>query len=396
MALAFRPAREDDLERLVEIHTACYPDGRDRDVRSRNFLHNALGRLEDLLVATDGGKPIGHGFLFPLEAWFGGVAVRMAGIASVGVAPEARGRGVATQLLHRLHEDAQAKGCTVIALYAFRQGFYTRLGYRPATPYVRLRFHPAAISMRPELPLRGAEGSDLARMRLCWEVEARRHTGPLVRPAAVWDARLTDQRLTWIAAEGPDGVDGYIAWTLDQAETHAEVKLTVVDMAARTTRAWSSLWGAVAAQRDQVTAVHVDLASDDPLLHALVDADRARHGGRDVEHVLGELAGGPMLRLLDPAMALAARGYTAEGTLVLAVDDACLEVCVEAGRGRVTPTTAEPSVRTTLPALSAIAFGALPAAQAARLGWLMASDERALAFANTLLALPPYFSPDPF
>jgi predicted acetyltransferase len=103
-----------------------------------------------------------------------------------------------------------------------------------------------------------------------------------------------------------------------------------------------------------------------------------------------------MVCVLDPATALAARGYTAEGTIVLAVDDASFEVSVENGRARVTPTTAEPSLRTTLPALSAVAFGALPAAHAARLGWLEAKDEGALAFANTLLALPPYFSADPF
>jgi predicted acetyltransferase len=233
-------------------------------------------------------------------------------------------------------------------------------------------------------------------MRLCWDMEARRHTGSLVRPEAVWEARLTNQRSTWIVADGSDGIDGYVAWTLDQPEAHAEVTLTVVDMAARTTAAWWSLWGAVAAQRDQVTAVHVGVASDDPLVHALVDADRARHGGRDVEHVLGELAGGPMVCVLDPATALAARGYAAEGTMVLAVEDACFEVTIESGRARVTPTTAEPCIRTTLPALSAVAFGALPAADAARIGWLEAKDERALAFANTLLALPPYFSADPF
>jgi hypothetical protein len=43
-----------------------------------------------------------------------------------------------------------------------------------------------------------------------------------------------------------------------------------------------------------------------------------------------------------------------------------------------------------------VAFGALPPSQAERLGWLSARDARALARADALFALPPYFSPDPF
>jgi predicted acetyltransferase len=102
------------------------------------------------------------------------------------------------------------------------------------------------------------------------------------------------------------------------------------------------------------------------------------------------------VRILDPATALTARGYAAEGTTVLSVEGECLELSIESGCARATPTTAEPAIRTTLPALSAVALGAVPLRQAARLGWLQAKDERSLAFADALLALPPYFSPDPF
>jgi predicted acetyltransferase len=396
VALAFRPAREDDLERLLDIHVAAYPDGRAREVRRRNFVHNALGRLEDLLVAIEGGTIVGHGFLFALQGWFGGARVRLGGIASVGVAPEARGRGVGTQLVLRLQEAARVSGCAAVVLYGFRQGFYARLGYRPTTPHLRLRLHPAAIPFRPELRLRVADGNDLARMRLCWDAQAGTRTGSLARSAGVWEARLAEERRTWIVADGPQGVDGYVAWTLDQAEPRPGVTLTVVDMAARTKRAWWSLWGAIAAQRDQVSSVYAEVPADDPLAHALVDPDRACHGGSNAEHVVGELARGPLVRILDPATALTARGYAAEGTTVLSVEGECLELSIESGCARATPTTAEPAIRTTLPALSAVALGAVPLRQAARLGWLQAKDERSLAFADALLALPPYFSPDPF
>jgi hypothetical protein len=50
-------------------------------------------------------------------------------------------------------------------------------------------------------------------------------------------------------------------------------------------------------------------------------------------------------------------------------------------------------------ALAALAFGGLgarPATLAARLGWLEPKDERSLALADALFALPAYFSPDAF
>ena len=103
-----------------------------------------------------------------------------------------------------------------------------------------------------------------------------------------------------------------------------------------------------------------------------------------------------MVRALDAARALESRGWPADGTLVLAVGDETLEVTVREGRASAVPTRAEPHVRLDLRALSAVAFGALPASHAARLGWLTARDDHALDLADALLALPPYFSPDPF
>jgi hypothetical protein len=81
---------------------------------------------------------------------------------------------------------------------------------------------------------------------------------------------------------------------------------------------------------------------------------------------------------------------------VLAVGDETLEITAKGGRATVVPSRGEPHIRLGAPALAAVAFGALPASRAARLGWLTPRDAHALALAEALLALPPYFSPDPF
>ncbi|HEY3816549.1 MAG TPA: GNAT family N-acetyltransferase [Polyangiaceae bacterium] len=396
MPASFRPAREDDLERLLDVHASAFPDPRSRPARTRNFQNNALGAFSDLHVLVEGDAVLAHAFLFPLEAWFGGARVAVGGIATVGVAPEARGRGLGSRLVEHLHALSLARGDALTVLYPFRQAFYGRLGYAATSTYRRLRLHPASIPWRPSMRARAAGGPDREALVGCLEAAAARRTGTLARTTRAWDSRLADERRTWLVVEGPDGVEGYVVWTLGQDEPHAETTLQVRELAARTEAAERELWALVGAQRDQVAVVHADVAADDPIEHALVDADRARFGDGDIEHTLGEVAAGPMVRALDAARALEARGWPAEGTLVVAVDGDTLEVTAKAGRASVVASRREAHVTLDARTLSAVAFGALPPSRAARLGWLTARDASALALADALLGLPPYFSPDPF
>jgi len=393
---SIRPAGEDDVERLIDIHTSAFPDPRGRYARAGNFTRNALGHLSDLHVLVEGGTLLAHAFLFSLEAWVGGALVRVGGVATLGVAPEARGRGLASTLMGHLHERARARGDVATLLYPFRQGFYARHGYAPTSSYRRLRFHPAAVPWKPELAARAASGTDRPALVACRDAAALARTGVLARTERAWDACLADEQRTWLVVEGPAGVEGYVAWTIEQPEAHAETTLVVVDLAARTPAAARSLWGLVGAQRDQIAVVHADVASDDPIDRALLDADRSHFGDAAVEHAVGEVVTGPMVRVLDPAAALRARGWLADGTLILAVDDATLAVTARDGRAAVLASSAEPDVRLDARALAAVALGALRAKDAARLGWLVARDDRALGLADALLALPPYFSSDPF
>jgi predicted acetyltransferase len=399
MALTFRTAREADLDRVLEVHTSAFPDPRGREARVRNFTRNPLGRFEDLWVACEGdaGAIVGHAFLFPLEAWFGGVRVRVAGIASIGVAPEGRGRGVGSAVLEHLCRTAAARGDAVAVLYAFRQGYYARAGFATASSYRRLRLHPGSLPRRApaDLPARAAAGEDRPAIEACWESAARRRTGSLVRGERAWDHRLADERRVWLVVEGTQGVEGYVAWSLVQSEPHAQTVLVVDEMAARSAAAERSLWSLVGAQRDQVSEVRVDVAGDDPIDRALVDGDEGRFGDAQVEHVLGEVAAGPMVKVLGVEAGLSARGWAAEGSLVLEVDGARYRLSVKDGRAAVEASREEPLLVLDGRALSAIAYGALGVGDAARLGMVAGGDE-ALALADALFRLPPYFSPDPF
>ena len=92
-------------------------------------------------------------------------------MASVGVAPEARGRGVGSALVEHLHGLARDRGDAVTVLYAFRQAFYLPLGYAPTSATQRLRLDPRAV---PDWSVAGfrvrpARAEDRAR----WQVLAK-------------------------------------------------------------------------------------------------------------------------------------------------------------------------------------------------------------------------------
>jgi predicted acetyltransferase len=396
--LSFRTARDDDLERLVDVHTAAFPDARGREERLRKLTANALGDRSDLWVAVTGAPEtvVAHASLFRLKAWFGGVLVPMGGIASVAVAAEARRSGVGSALVGHLHAVSFERGDALTVLYPFRQSFYARLGYATTSTYRRLRISPASIPWGIEQSTRPAFGADRPALQACWDTVGARRSGTLARSERLWEARLADERRMFFVVEGAGGVEGYVAWTLEHSETAAAVTLVVCEMAAVTDAASRSLWGLVAAQRGQVAEVRAEIAADDPFERALLDPDRGRFGGAQTEHAIGDVVSGPMVRLLEPRRALEARGYGADGSAALLVGGEAIEVVVRGGRAAVTPCRGQPSLQMEPPALGAIAFGALAPTCAARFGWVKARDPLALALADELFASPPYFSPDPF
>jgi predicted acetyltransferase len=396
---AFRRARAEDLERLVTIHTSGYPDMRRHDARVRNFTANPLGPLDDLWVATDPqGSIVGHAFLFALTGWYGGRPVGVGGVASLAVAPEARGRGVATHLLAHLHAVSLDRGDGLTLLYPFRHEFYARLGYAATSRCRALKFSPLALPRtRPELAARPATGADRSALASCWGATARAGTGALARTDRAWHARLIEERRTWLVVEGDGGLEGYVEWSLVQREGSEETTLVVHEMGRRTERAATALWALVAAQRDQVRWIEVEVAEDDPLVWALGDPDGTRGGDPSApRHAIGAIASGPMIRVTDVARALGARGWRRPGRLVVDVEGARYEIDARDGAATVTSTHAPADITTDLRALASVALGGQRASDAARLGRLSATDAAALERADAMLALPPFFSSDRF
>lgn len=344
MERTFRPAREADLDRLIEIHTASYPDPRTSEQRRRNFCENPLGALSDLVVCLEGDRIVGHAFLFSLRVWLRGEPRPVGGIASIAVAPEARKTGVARDLLDRLHALSSARGDLLTLLHPFSQAFYARHGYAPVSPMERLCFSPQAV---PGDWRKQVHPSASRAIEAIWTDVARASTGMLDRPRALWDRKHLDERRTTLATDG-----GYVAWEIVQ-ETNGEMKLVVKELVAKTPEAMRTLMGAVGAQGDQVHACEIDLPRGHPL--ALVLA-RPPAGTQHAEDAIGAILPGPMIRLcsVDRALALV---------------------------------PAAKSIETDRATLGALLFGGMRLSDAIALG---------LAKGEADLAHPPYFSPDSF
>jgi len=395
-----RPATPGDVDRLVEIHFRAFPDPRGEEARRRRFLANPLGALSDAWVLEDGGVVVAHAFALPLRIGFGGRAVAATGIASVGVAPEARGRGLATALVERLHRVAADRGDAICLLYPFRDGFYSRLGYGKVRPYRRLRVAPSAVpaAWRGGDAVRAATAGDRLAIEAAYGRSVERRTGAIVRPREAWAERFVDPTLAFVVATRGESVVGYLSFELAQSEPHADVTARVDDLVADDSGAMRALWGRLGALRDQVKVVEIDVADDDTLPFVLVDPDRHTAGGDVVEHPLGVVAAGPMVRLVDAARALSARGYTADGAVGLKLPGADpVTLVVADGAARVEPRAADDAVTFDDAAtLASVAYGGLAATAAERLGLVRATTTRALEAADRIFALPPYLSRDPF
>ncbi|MCA9585685.1 MAG: GNAT family N-acetyltransferase [Myxococcales bacterium] len=394
MPIALRKARKADLDALVRIHTAAYPDDRDAAARRRGFERTGMGTFADTHVAVLDGEVAGHAFLRRSRAFFGGRPVALGAVASVGVAPEARGRGVGAALMAHLHRISEARGDALTMLYAFKRGFYDRLGYGPSRPATRLVLSPRAIPSSWRASVVHVGKGRLAEVRAVYASVAAGSTGWLARSDVWWTRWSSHPRRCVLGVDAPrgKGLRGYVSFFLEQRESHAETRLYVDELVAVGHDVRRALVGALGAMRDQVSEIELETAQGDPLCFALVDPDRLRFGTDVVEHAIGDVVTGPLVRVGSPARALEARGYLADGSVDLVVTDEdgareAVGVDVRRGRGRARPGRTRDALEVDRRTFASLLFGGLAASDAHALGWLGGSD-RAIARADAVLRLP--------
>lgn len=353
----------------------------------------ALFGPESLRLARSEGTPHGVAALWTMDQWFGGRPVPAQGVACVAIDPARRGRGHGGALVRAFLEDGRATGAAVSTLYPATLPLYARAGYGRAGLCLDWSAPPLTFgASRPPdgriVPIDAGDATPLAALR---RPLLGIGNGLIERTEALWTFALCPEgeRADLYRLDGPDGPEGYIAVTPPRRGT-----LTVADHALPTPRAARLALAFLAGYRAQVDRVLWRGGPDDPL--ALL----APETGAKVEAREEWL-----LRILDVARALTARGYPPDVCAELRLDvtdplfpDNCgtFHLSVAGGQGHVTRAESEiPAITLPIGALATL-FCAHKNARLLRMVGVVDGTDCAISIATHIFAGANPWTPDRF
>jgi predicted acetyltransferase len=306
--LQIRPLqRDDDLEPELALRRRAFgPMPAGDKPRWQASLETSIDAGQ-LFGAFDHGRLVASARYFDMRQWWHGRSMPMAGVAGVKVAPEERGRGVGKALMTELMNDFGGRGYLISALYPSTLGIYRSLGwesaggcYEAALPARALTAlagpdpalgEPAGGEDAPGLRPAGAGDGQAVIDALGRVHEVQRHCGPNTRVPAEVGRRLEDEDNFAYLAD-----DGFLSYRWQDGHKELRVE-TLAAGSAGTSRAF---WQILASHATMAETVRARLAPDDPVTWLMREPDVAV--GRKAEW---------MLRLVDPAQAIAARGFPA-------------------------------------------------------------------------------------
>jgi predicted acetyltransferase len=360
----------------------------------------ATAELDRTRVAFDSGRMVGVSRTYSFELTMpGGAFVPAAAVSWVSVLPTHRRRGVLTQMMAAMHDDARARGEPAAMLTASESVIYGRFGYGVAAWRLGITAARARIAF-------ARTDEDDGRMRILTRDESERElpalyeqvrgrrAGMVSRPDFWWPqvfyGFLFDKSKACFAAVHTDAHghdDGYVAYEISDewAGGLSDRRLSIFDMHAESPAALTALWRYVFGIDLIATIAASNLPIDDPLRHMVVDARHVR-----VDYVNDNLWIAP----LDPRALLAARAYTVPGRVVVQVhapDGATTTLAVEAGDDGTSCaiTTDSPDLVCDSAVLGMCVLGGNRWSEVAAAGRLEVTRPEALALADAMFLATP-------
>lgn len=304
------PLAPEDREELLAVEMESF--GFSREVIE--FLAAAYG--EERVRTVKAGDTVAGGLItFDARQFFGGNPVPTSCVAAVCTRPEHRGMGAATALLASHLEEQRRAGIPLATLYPSNLPTYRKSGYEVAGERTHLAMGLDKVNRVPS-DLEASRVPDGAIIETLAPLQGRmagERDGFLERPACLWGRlrdNLGEKRYAYAFRPAGGEVEGYAI--LRHAGGGV---LEVVDRALSTPDAARAYWNLLAAHRSMFNEVRWTGRLNDWELGVLPNALPQVRGLQPW-----------MLRILDAAAALEARGYPAacSGVLVLQVDDPVL------------------------------------------------------------------------
>jgi predicted acetyltransferase len=264
-------------------------------------------------VARIGADVVGGLLVLPMGHWFGGRAVPCVGISAVGVAAEHRSRGIASELMRTVLEEARRDGVALSSLFPATCPVYRAAGYESAGNRFVYRTALSTVgegAREPEVRL--ATRDDHPTMRALYGERARTASGAIDRTPYFW-RRVLEPKGEEAAAYmifGSTGPEGYVVLSQRCVSTPLEpMDIHVVDAVVLTAAAGRRVLRMLADHRS--IAKHAKLISGpgDPLFLLL------REESLEVSSVMRW-----MLRIVDVRAALEKRGWPATSSAEVHLD----------------------------------------------------------------------------
>jgi predicted acetyltransferase len=339
---------------------------------------------ERRLVAELDGRVVGHVGAWELGQWFGGRRVAVAGISAVTIAPEVRGQRVGSTLLRAGLDAARERGEPLATLFPLTRRIYRSHGFELAGEHPAATVTAAALGRipPPEGDLRVVPGGadDLHEMAALERALAAAEPGALDRPEAFAARNLVPgEHDRVVLVRRGDELTGYVVYGHEEPEPDVPTffRLQVKELVGADADTLRALYRVLGSHASGASTVSLPVAPHDPL-----------------ELWLPEQAWRPprvawrwMTRLLDPAAAIAARGWPAHLSLRCELDlvdplwpehSGTWTLEVRDGRGSLTRGGAG-TVRTDVGALASWFTGYQSASRLARHGRVAGGDAATLA-----------------
>ncbi len=333
----------DDLDAQVDLAERAFGSKTAAERDRWLAIMSYLVAQRRCLGAFAGGRPAGGAMFHDMRQWWCGRAVPMAGVVSVRVAPEDRGKGIGRLLMTALLEEMAAHGYPLSVLYPATMPLYRSLGwelaggrhtavipgrslFRLVPPDVASPGAQDAASGPPALRRAGPADAGAVIAVMGRVHEAARDCGPIT-----WDAEMVAR---WLAAPEVYAYlcdDGFLAYQWD----HGNRDLSVAGAEAVSPATVRAFWSHLGGYGSIAEKVYVQVG----LADAFWWLSRERDAGVAHRSMW-------MLRVIDAPAAIAARGFPAAVSLtvpLLIADDTRpansgrWDLTVAGGKGSLTP-----------------------------------------------------------